>query len=101
MPWKYIDLTERSDSLIDAGCRQDGEAEDDRRRAAAHGSHFWKASYMTRRESRERNVAADAGGICKPVRTLQQEATARYVISWPRVPIVFVQIEHERASGTH
>ena len=56
---------------------------------------------MTRRDSRERNVAADAGWICKPVRTLQQEATARYVISWPRVPIVFVQIEHERASGTH
>jgi hypothetical protein len=45
---------------------------------------------VTRRDSRERNVAADAGGIGKPVRTLQQEATARYVISWPRVPIVFV-----------
>jgi hypothetical protein len=68
----------------------DGEAEYGRRRTAAHGSHFWKASCVTRRDSGERNVAADAGGICKPVRTLQQEATARYVISWPRVPMVFV-----------
>jgi hypothetical protein len=47
--WKYIDLTERSDLLIDTDV-----------------------------------------GICKPVRTLQQEAAVRYVISWPRVPIVFV-----------